>query len=301
MPTFGSLSRRACTVSVARGAQPASVRRLLACTVLGIWGSFAAAQDAPLAFPWDTVVFDLIQPRYKVEAVRFKARDETGIDWPGSDEVMVEGSDSEGNAVTEEIENIDSGDTFDFEPGVSCIVGVTPGVVLLGKTSVCDADGTGAPVGFQVEIWEKDFGLSPVCLALPPAADRHAGPHCVNDGAGDDFIGRAQIDLSFQELQEKLPAVGDTLLETVVLSPCRQSETVCDVGSLFWDTGDYSFTYVVTRLPDARSSFQQELTAAMRRSGISLQSDAVIAGLQLLRTPGKRPVEPEPDRATPQN
>jgi hypothetical protein len=247
------------------------------------------------------VVFDLIQPRYKVEAVRFKARDETGVDWPGSDEVMVEGSDAEGNAVTEEIENIDSGDTFDFEPGLSCIVGVTPGVALLGNNSVCDADGVSAPIGFQVEIWEKDFGLTPLCLALPPAADRHAGPHCANDGAGDDFIGRAQIDLSFEEVQEKLPAVGDTLLETVVLSPCRQSETVCDPGSLFWDSGDYSFTYVVTRLPDARSSFREELTAAMRRSGITVQTDAVIAGLQALRAPRKRNVEAEPAAAIPQN
>ena len=87
-------------------------------------------------FPWHT--FEWIERRYKIEAMRFKALDETGIDWPGSDEVMVETTNAKGFTVTNEIGDIDSGDTHHFDPAKSCIVGVRPGVVVLGKTSVCD-------------------------------------------------------------------------------------------------------------------------------------------------------------------
>ena len=64
--------------------------------------------------PWHT--FEVIERRYKIEAVRFKALDETGIDWPGSDEVMVRTFDAKGWTVSNEIGDIDSGDTHNFDP-----------------------------------------------------------------------------------------------------------------------------------------------------------------------------------------
>jgi len=156
-----------------------------------------AAVVLPLDIPWHT--FEVIERRYKIEALRFKALDETGIDWWGSDEVMVETTEAKGWTVTNEIGDIDSGDTHHFDPAKSCIVGVRPGIVVLGKTSVCDTAGEPAPLGFQVDFWEKDWSLFGFpCKALPPAAGRHAGPHCGNDGQGDDFIGRRRIDLSIQ-------------------------------------------------------------------------------------------------------
>ena len=59
------------------------------------------------AFPWGGIVLEWDEPRYKVEAIRFKARDEFGFDWLGSDEVIVETVDAEGWTVSEEIGSID--------------------------------------------------------------------------------------------------------------------------------------------------------------------------------------------------
>jgi len=108
--------------------------------------------------PWNAIKW--IERRYKIEAMRFKARDETGFDWAGSDEVMVNTSDSKGWTVSDEIGGIDSGDTHSFDPAKSCIVAVRPGTVVLGKSSVCDDVGESAPLGFAVEFWEKDWSPS---------------------------------------------------------------------------------------------------------------------------------------------
>lgn len=236
--------------------------------------------------PWHT--FEVIERRYKIEALRFKARDETGIDWFGSDEVMVRTDDAGGWTVSDEIGGIDSGDTHFFNPAKSCIVAVSPGIVVLGKTSVCDDVGEPAPLWFRVEMWEKDFsvfGLPNKCLTDGPG--RHGGTHCADDGQGDDFIGRARIDLSAQELEAALPNVGNEHIETVVLSPCR--DTVCDVTY----GPDYSFTFQVTRLPDVRVRLGSVLDEAMHRIGARSELEAILAGLRSLRAPSPRKIEPE--------
>lgn len=103
--------------------------------------------------PWDTVTATIVERRYKVEAVRFKARDETGIDWWGDDDVMVGTTDAKGFTSSAEIGSIDSGDTHNFDPAVSCIIGVLPGKVTLGESSVCDPAGEPGPFSFRVELW----------------------------------------------------------------------------------------------------------------------------------------------------
>jgi hypothetical protein len=132
----------------------------------------AGTAAAPSVFPWDTIGVGWIESRFKIEAVRFKVRDETGVDWPGSDEVMVKTVDADGWTVSHEIKNMDSGDTHTFNAGASCIVGVNPGVVVLGETSVCHAAGEPPPFGFEVEMWEKDaYGWPPgFCVPQQPAA-----------------------------------------------------------------------------------------------------------------------------------
>ena len=248
----------------------------------------------PSDFPWDTIVIDWTEPRYKIEALRFKARDESGFDWAGSDEVMVTTEDPEGWTVSEEIGDIDSGDTHEFNPAASCVVAVRPGVVLLGKTSVCDEVGEPAPLSFLVEMWEKDgIGFPPgeFCLVLPPdpLSDRHGGPHCPNDGEGDDFLGRARIELPAQELEARLPNVGAEHIQTVVLFPCGDNVGAC-AG---WDLPDYSFTFRVTRLADARTDFRSVLEAAVQKSGARSETEAVVSGLRSLRAPAPRKIEPE--------
>ena len=122
----------------------------------------------PSDFPWDTV--EWIERRYKIEAMRFKARDESGIDWWGSDEVMVGTFDAKGHTTSDEIDDIDSGDTHHFDPVKSCILAVRPGEVVLGKTSLCTNVGEPAPLSVQVELWEKDWQWgAALCNVLTPS------------------------------------------------------------------------------------------------------------------------------------
>ncbi|HVE48405.1 MAG TPA: hypothetical protein VNG69_02165 [Casimicrobiaceae bacterium] len=239
--------------------------------------------EASSGIGWDHIRW--IERRYKIQATRFKARDESGPDWWGSDEVMVRTDDAKGWTVSREIGDIDSGDTHHFDPVKSCILPVQPGVVVLGETSVCIDVGEPAPLSFQVEFWEKDpiVPFPGFCLFPPPG--HHGGPHCVNDGVGDDFIGRALIDLSTQGLEAALPNVGDEYVETVVLDPCP--------GAACAGYPDYTFTYRITRLPDVRVDFRSVLDEAMRRSGARSELEAIVAGLRYLRAPSQRKIDPE--------
>lgn len=236
---------------------------------------------------WDTI--EWMERRYKIEAVGFKARNETGWDWWGSDEVMVGTEDSKGWTVSGELTGIDSGEFYSFDPVRSCVVAVRPGIVVLGKTSVCDEAGEPAPLSFGVELWEKDLlgWRSGFCKALPPGKDLHAGPHCADDGSGADFIGRARVDLSTLDLEAVLPNVGDEHIETVVLSPCPSGDVCGDV-----DLPDYSFTFRVTRVRDARVELRSLLDDAMHRTGARSELEAIVTGLRSLRAPSPRQVEP---------
>jgi hypothetical protein len=244
-----------------------------------------AVAQALSAIPWDTILW--VERRYKIEAMRFKAvRESFPGFWPFSDEVMVGTYDAKGWTVSEEIGDIDSGDTHDFDPAKSCVVSVRPGVVVLGETSVCDDGGEPAPMGFQVEFWEKDSIPVPsgFCEGVfPPGPGRHGGPHHVNDCDDDDFLGRAQIDLSMQDLEAALPSVGDEYIETVVLDPCP--------GELCAGRADYTFTYRITRLPDVRVGLREVLDEAMLRSGARSELEAIVAGLRSLRAPSSRKID----------
>ncbi len=236
---------------------------------------------------WDTI--EWTERRYKIEAVGFKARNETGWDWWGSDEVMVGTEDSKGWTVSGELSGVDSGEFYSFDPVRSCVVAVRAGIVVLGKTSVCDEAGEPAPLSFEVELWEKDLigWRSGFCKALPPGQDLHAGPHCADDGSGTDFVGRARVDLSALDLEAVLSRVGDEHIETVVLSPCPSGEVCSDA-----DVSDYSFTFRVTRMRDARIDLRSLLADAMHRTGARSELEAIVTGLRSLRAPSPRQVEP---------
>ena len=247
--------------------------------------------EASRATRWDTIQW--VERRYKIEAIRFKARDETGVDWWGSDEVMVQTYDAKGSTVSREIGDIDSGDTHHFDPAKSCIVAVRPGTVVLGESSVCEEVGEPAPLGFQVELWEQDSIGFPYGFCLvgvgTPGPGRHAGPYPAwcPDGTGfSDFIGSARIDYPTHELEAGLPHVGDEVIESVRLDACPDLAACAGYP-------DYTFTWRVTRLPDARVDFRAVLDEAMQRSGAGSELEAIATGLRSLRSPSSRKIEPE--------
>lgn len=260
-------------------------------------GAFAQAQPASqpdsagrpalaeaLKVPFPTPEF--MERRYKIEAVRFKAVDETGINWPFSDEVMVGTFDAKGRTVSDTFGDVDSGETRNFDPAKSCIIAVRPGEAVLNKTSVCDDSGEPAPLGFEVQFWEKGEGFLPAnsfCAADAQPPPRHYASHCLDDSDGDDFIGRRQLDFTIQELEAALPNVGDEVIETVKLFPCRKDEEIC--GGLL---SDYTFTYRVTRLPNVSVGLRSVLDEAIHKIGARSELEAIAAGLRSLRAPHPR-------------
>jgi hypothetical protein len=258
----------------------------------GSWAGVVAPSD----FPWHTI--EWVERRYKIEAMQFEARDETGPDWWGDDDVMIETVDAKGWTVSNEFGSVDSGETDSFDPAKSCIIAVRPGIVVLGETSVCDDVGEPAPLWFEVEFWEKDFEILPdiptgFCNSVGPGTPepgRHGGPHFAHTSCddNDDFIGRARLDFAIWELEAALPNVGDEFIETVVLNSCSGPD-VCDVTY----GPDYSFTYRITRLPDARVDLRSLLDEAMRKSGARSELEAIVASLRSFRAPSPRNIEPE--------
>src|SRR4051794_9266694 len=84
-----------------------------------------AGRSALAAVPGDIRLptFQWKDRRYKIEAVSFKAVDETGyFDWTGSDEVIVRTDDAKGWTVSDMFEDVDTGNTHNFDPAKSCIV-----------------------------------------------------------------------------------------------------------------------------------------------------------------------------------
>jgi hypothetical protein len=72
-----------------------------------------------------------------------------------------------------------------------------------------------------------------------------------------------------------------------VLTPCPNGVSVC--GG--WDLPDYSFTFRVTRLPDARIGVRSVLDEAMRRIGSGSELETIVAGLRSLPPPSPRKIE----------
>ncbi len=206
---------------------------------------------------------EVIQRRYKVEAISFKAVDESGYDWDGSDEVIVETLDAKGGTSSEEIGDIDSGDVHHFDPVRSCIVAVREGIVVLGKDSVCDDAGEPAPFWFKVTLWEEDHGcIPPPCTfgiegcEIGGTGEPDPGRHCSGNHKNKaDLLGGRLVEHSQVELDFLLPNVGNYFDLTVRLDPCFDGDntSICSVPQWPWASyPDYDFTYRITRLPDAK-------------------------------------------------
>ena len=132
-------------------------------------------------------------------------------------------------------------------------------------------------------------------VGLPPGRfcgkvpGQHYPPLGCSHGNIDDFIGSAQIDYSTQELEAALPWVGDEQIESVTLNPCPGGSSQCGAAEF----PDYTFTWRVTRLPNALVNLGSLVNEAMQRSGAGSELEAIATGLRSLRAPSPRKIEPE--------
>ena len=177
----------------------------------------------------DGRVITISVPQFVVHAVKFRAVDETGWDWPGSDEVHWVFADWQpfDERATTVYGNVDSGETKTFRAVDQCIApqpDCTRGVNI---------------VRFAVAAWEKDpdVGFSGLFGLQKP---RRANSHDMYEtgiSSGDDLIGRVQVGFSQQQLLGSLPNVGDVV-----------EREIRPTGG----AGSYRLTYRITRLADIR-------------------------------------------------
>lgn len=170
--------------------------------------------------------------RYRVTATAFKALDESGVDWTGSDEPYwvfstVSGEGTARSRATQVFGDVDSGETRAFGFGDSCVWG-------------CGAAGEPASfgVGFSVQLWEQDLGHVDQTLYDTAKAFQVAGPILTFAGAAawvgatstamgtamdyilgwadDDLLGNATYAFSADYLAGVLPGPGTGFTDTRV-------------------------------------------------------------------------------------
>jgi hypothetical protein len=210
---------------------------LTAVAMVAVAAPQGARSQPPPGFPHGAI--SLMVPQFVAEAVRFKAIDESGYDWAGSDEVYAVFSDLNPTLVdllTKTFEDVNTGETRDFGPDERCIA----------PRPNCD-HGVSEILHFKVSFWERDKPPWPfveICRGDAPGGHyRLQLGHCTFD----DLIGRGEVLMSREQLLAALPNVGDSVEHKLTLGgPCGPSEGIC--GGPFCP--EYELTFRITRLPD---------------------------------------------------
>jgi hypothetical protein len=185
-------------------------------------------------------------PQFVAEAVSFKAIDESGYDWSGSDEVYAVFSDLNPNLldlVTSTYGDVDTGETRTFKTDERCIA----------PRPKCD-HGVSQILHFKLSFWERDEFPNEFCYG-----DSLGLHESLRKGkcSYDDLIGREEVLMSREQLLARLRRVGASVEHKLILGgPCGppppgEGHTAC--GG-FGATGpEYEFTFRITRLPDVES------------------------------------------------
>jgi hypothetical protein len=193
-------------------------------------------------------------PMFMVEAVGFKAVDESGIDWPGSDEVVAiwHASNSVG-ANTYEYGGVDSGESREILQKQTCIYPINSDRFINGniigpdgsyKGWECVRDGGIGPIFFRAHLYEMDGDWTAL---IPACFDQNVETEI--SSCEDDHLGGYSVTYTVNELVEMLPTVGATKEITVEMDWCLEA-LIGNVCSSFWNPPNYDFTYRITRMED---------------------------------------------------
>jgi len=242
-----SLSRRSFSI----------LAKIFAAAALLVAGTQLAVSQARGKGPLGLVRGEAItftSPQFVVQALWFKANDETGWYWTGSDEVYAVFSDMDPTHYDRETSiygNVDEGDLVNFKPADQC----------MAPQPNCDRGMADLNVGFS--FWERDS----LGLGLEFCPGDFQGSHTrLLEGkcTSDDFIGRGSIIYSRDDLVAMLPAVGDSREFTAVMDK---------------DAGKYRFRYRITRLANVERSIIVHLPPdILTTPTISLQASVIVTG-----------------------
>lgn len=171
-----------------------------------------------------------VRPRFIVQAVGYRATNETGADWTGSDEIygIFRDSGRDIRVRTRTRGDVDSGEERHFDANQSCM---TPINVLTrdsrGRPSTwaCDNAGVRAPFSVHFSLYENDeYHLDRAGLGCFNGNGPEVEPDCE-----DDMIVNQVVSFTERDLLASLPNVGASVERSV-------------------SRGGYRFTYRITRV-----------------------------------------------------
>ncbi|MBP6877167.1 MAG: hypothetical protein KBC34_04030 [Phenylobacterium sp.] len=191
------------------------------------------------------------RPRFQVEAVGFRAHNETGWDFLGSDEVIAVFDTGTYRVMTDTFGDVDGGESRTFRDGQTCI---SPATDNSGgdRAWSCAPNGAAGPVSFIAALYEYDGVRFPAgfCVhggdatdLLPPQST-----DCRVDGEVAVLIGRRPVRLNVAELVAAMPRVGDAYNGSVSLFGGCDGD--CVSGGTFGPSPDYTLRYRIVRMND---------------------------------------------------
>ncbi len=208
------------------------------------------------------------EARYRVDLIEVKARDETGIDAFGSDEIVIYVESKHGDLLIRGFDDMDSGETVTVPAGHSCLVSPRDSGAPDGVWG-CSPEGAALPISLDLTVFEKD-GVGRAAWELFTTLDsdfcvsgRHTGdigPDCNADQHLPDdrnAVGSVRFALAADTIGTLL--VGETRRDNLVVDACSKTTTidhaVCSLGlgTNAWN-GVYRLSLVTTRLPDVAVS-----------------------------------------------
>ncbi|MEP9388762.1 hypothetical protein [Mesorhizobium sp. KR9-304] len=188
-------------------------------------------------------------PRFQIRFIEFYVKDETGIDFLGSDDVVFIV-----NAAQYELSvrrySVNGDEWYTLETGEQCIMPAIDPDSSPNDIWLCQEAGSPAPITFNISAWEKTFNwpwsFGPGFSA--PETDSDILPLGSTDRLKhrQTRIGQHHVDLPQAMLLEKMPRVGDKWPFTISLVAGCLSPGPC-----FDEEPWYDLTLEVARVGDA--------------------------------------------------
>lgn len=157
-------------------------------------------------------------PRFKVEAVGFRAVDESGANYPDSDFVFAVFESQQHSMTTRVFEDIDTGDARAFDAAENCIFPARDADGLRNGAWECNTEGGEGPVTFAVGLYEidpdyigdytEDFCTPAVAADVDPARR-----NC--DTENSDLLFRTAFSYQASEISRRLDPGCRCVSETV--------------------------------------------------------------------------------------
>lgn len=179
----------------------------------------------PVRPPNEAAGDGVARARYMVEAISFTALNETGIDFLGSDEIVVRFAANERMSFSGIYGSVDTGDTHSLRSGQQCIYPAIDPDGTYNHNWSCNSRGGFGPVSFQITLYEFDGFLrgmltNPLQFCIHGGTDLLAG--CDEITLMSTAIGSGYVALTEAEMAALMPTIGASVERVVSIASSYQ-------------------------------------------------------------------------------